>query len=402
MRDRLPAPASAIAAIIYPPDQPPEALMAGFAAELAARGFRIGGLLQETRLDGDDCKCAMEVIELDSGRRLSLSQSLGKGAASCSLDLTALAEASGAVRRGVESRVDLLFANKYSKTEMTGGGLAAELLQAMAGGVPLLTAVPGPLIAEWTAFTGGMGDILMPTEDALWRWWGPEHLYDDLILATGAEPAVRVVIGPKWIFVEGPHGAGLARRPEGIATPACHDWTGQPLNVLAALTRSWDPLDAAVGMAAICAHANRFDLEGEAGNGLDGLDCDPAGLVVIGAFPGLAERRPGVRIIDRHPGPGQYPEEAAQWLLPAAEGILVTASALANHSLPSILRRATHAPVTLVGPSAPLSPRLFRYGIAALSGLVVTDGDGMARAVAEGAQVKEMKRFGRETTLRRD
>ncbi|MGE5515442.1 MAG: DUF2478 domain-containing protein [Bacteroidota bacterium] len=402
MPERLPVPA-AIGAVVYGPDHPPETLLDGFAATLAARGFRVGGLTQQTAQADDGCVCRMDVTELDTGRRLSLSQALGAGSSSCSLDPNALAEASGALRRAVAAGVDLLFVNKFSKAEKSGRGLSAEMLEAMAAGVPLLTAVPGVFIGEWTAFTGGIGQVLMPTERALWRWWGPERLYDDLALGVGDGVASRVVVGFNWTMVEGPHGIGLAQTPE-RGSPACKaaagGWSGRPLRELAALVRSWDPVEVAVGVAALNAHYNRFDLAGDDVNGLDALECDPAGLVVIGAFPGLAERLPGARVIDRNPAAGQFPAEAAQWLLPRAEGALITASALVNRSLPGLLRACGEAPAVLVGPGAPLTPRLFDYGLAALSGLVATDADGMARAVAEGGGAKDLKRFGRQVTLR--
>ncbi|MBC7905317.1 MAG: DUF2478 domain-containing protein [Rhodospirillaceae bacterium] len=398
---RLPVP-PAIGAVVYPPDHPPEALLAAFAAELSARGFRVGGLAQETRQGDYGCKCRMEVVELDTGRRLSISQDLGGGSSACSLDPAALAEASGAVRRAVTDGVDLLFINKFSKSEKAGRGLAAEMLDAMAAGVPLLTALPGVLMEEWTAFTGGRGQLLMPTEDALWQWWGPGRLYDDLALGVSDEPALRVIVGLNWTLVEGPHGVGLAQTPD-RGTPACTavagDWTGKPLCELAALVRSWDPFHAAIGMAAINAHYNRFDLKAPDINGLDVLETDPAGLVVVGAFPGLAARLPGAKVIDRRPTANQYPEETTHWLLPRAEGILITASALANRSLPNLLRLAQNIPVALIGPGATLTPRLLSYGVTVSCGLIATDVAGMARAVAEGGGAKDLKRFGRQAAL---
>lgn len=160
-----------IAAIIYAPTAPAEAVMSAFAAELAASGVRLGGLLQETAFGEDACKCSMEVVELDSGRRLSISQALGKGSSSCSLDPSALAEASVAIRRAVASRADLVMVNKFGKAEKAGGGLAAEMLAVMAEGIPLLTAVPQALVADWTSFTGGAGALLDPDIAALRRWW---------------------------------------------------------------------------------------------------------------------------------------------------------------------------------------------------------------------------------------
>jgi uncharacterized protein (DUF4213/DUF364 family) len=399
----LSASAPAIGAIIYPPDQPPEAVMAAFATRLAARGFRLGGLLQETDIGADGCKCRMEVVELDSGRRFSISQALGRGSKSCSLDPAALAEASGALRRAIGDRVDLLIVNKFAKAEKAGRGLAAEMLLAMAEGVPLLTAVPGALVGEWAAFTGGRGQLLMPNEESLWRWWGPRRLYEDLERGVGDAPASRVLVGFNWTMVEGPHGIGLAQTPE-RGTPGCraaaYGWAGRPLRDLAALVHSPDPVHAAVGMAAINAHYNRFDLAAEDINGLDALD-DAEKLVVVGAFPGLTARRPDALVVDRQPGPGQFPAEAVEWLLPAADGAIITASTFANRTAPQLLRLAEGIPVAMVGPGAPLTERLFDYGVAVASGLVVTDPDGIARVVAEGGGAKDLKRHCRQATIRR-
>lgn len=403
----FPASAPAIGAIVYPPDRPPEVLMRQFATELKARGFRLGGLVQETVWGEDGGKCGMEVVELDTGQRLNISQALGVGSGACMLDPAALADASGALRRAIETRVDLLIVNKFSKAEKSGRGLAAEMLAAMAEGVPLLTALPGVLVEEWTAFTGGRGQLLMPTTEALWRWWGPRRLYEDLEKGVGAAPARRVLVGFNWTMVEGPDGIGLAQTPE-RGTPGCRapgfrtgdgGWEGRPLDELARLVHSPDPIEAAVGVAAINAHYNRFDLAALDINGLDTLDQSER-LVVIGAFPGLSERLPGALVVERKPGPGQFPAEAAEWLLPSADGVIITASTLGNRSLPHLLRLAEGAPVALVGPGAPLTPRLFPYGIAASSGLIVTDPDGLARAVTEGGGAKDLKRYARRATIR--
>lgn len=396
MTTLLPA-VPAIGAVVYPPDRQPETLLTGFAAELKGRGFRLGGLVGST---------AMEVVELDTGRHHALGQSLGSGSQACTLDLSAMAEASQALRRGIAARVDLLLVNKFSKTEKTGKGFAPEMLAAMSEGVPLLTAVPGAYVEDWIAFTGARGDLLMPAETALWRWWGARHLYDDLALGVADGPVRRVVIGLNWTLVEGPHGVGLAMTPE-KGTQGCRSlpeagaMAGRSLAELAALTRSWDPYELTVGIAACNAHYNRFDLAAEDTNGLDALP-DPGRTVVIGAFPGLAERLPGAAIIERTPEPGQYPEEAAEWLLPAAESVVVTSSALANRSLPRLLTLARTARLVLVGPGAPLTPRLFPYGVSVSAGLVATDPDGLARAVAEGGGPRDIKRYCRQAAIRRD
>lgn len=401
----MPTPASVsplVAAVLYPPNRPPEALLANFAAALAGRGFKVGGLVQHTTFAADGRKDAMLVTELDTGRTLSIGQPLGKEASACILDPSALADASGAIRRAVAAKADVLFVNKFSKSELNGDGLADDLLAAMAEGVPVVLAVPGVLVEEWTAFTGGRSDLLAPTEAALWRWWGARRLYDDLALGVADGPVKRVVVGLNWTMVEGPDGVGLAQTPE-RGTPGCHGLARPPesLREMAALARSFNPFEAALGIAACNAHYNRFDLAAEQLNGLDAFGRLDGNLVVVGAFPALAERLPNAAVIDRRPGPGQYPEHAAEWLLPAADAAIVTASALANRSLPRLLDLARSGRVALVGPGAPLTPRLFSYGIEVSSGLVAEDVDGLARAVAEGAGAKELKRHCRPATIRR-
>lgn len=404
-----PAPQSsppAIGAVIYPPGKPPEKLLADFAAELGARGFRLGGLLQDTLRDGTGRKTDMTVTEIDTGRRLSIGQSLGKDSKACILDSQALAEASGSVRRAIETRADLLFINKFSKSEMEGEGLAGDMLAAVAEGVPVLTAVPGVLIEEWTAFTGGQTELIAPSMAALWRWWGPGRLYADL--ANGVEECdvKRVVVGLNWTMVETANGIGLAQTPE-RGTPGCNATshagkrTQGGLKALAGLVHSADSFEQALGMAACNAHYNRFDLDLPGGNGLESFGAKGGGTVVIGAFPGIHDRLPGAKVIDRKPGPGQYPEQAAEWLLPAAEAAIITASTLANRSLPGLLRLARFARVALVGPGAPLTPRLFSYGVEVCSGLVAEDPDGLARAVAEGGGAKDLKRHCRQATRRK-
>ncbi len=396
----------AVGAVIYSPGQAPEALMADFAAELAGRGFRLGGLLQETIRAKDGRKTDMVVTEIDSGRRLSIGQSLGKGSNACILDHQALAEASGAIRRAIDIGVDLLLFNKFSKSESERRGLVAEMQAAIAVGVPMLTPVPGALIAEWNAFAGDHADLVAPTMDALWRWWGARHLVADLALGVGDGAARRVVIGLNWTLVEGPDGVGLAQTPERgapgcRAVPEAGKRAGTSLRELAALVHSDNPFEVALGVAACNAHYNRFDLTAESGNGLDGFGGIDGPAVVVGAFPGIAERLPGAKVIDRRPGPGQFPEEAAETLLPTAEVAILTAATLANRSLPRLLGLARHARVALVGPGAPLSGRLFTYGVEASSGLIAEDADGLARTVAEGGGARDLKRHCRPATVRR-
>jgi uncharacterized protein (DUF4213/DUF364 family) len=218
--------------------------------------------------------------------------------------------------------------------------------------------------------------------------------------------ARRVVIGLNWTLVESDTGAGLCHTPaRGTAgcfgLPAPGDYTGQPLRALAALWLSENIFERAIGIAAVNAHWNRYDLEGGASNGLDLLEDKGVRTVIIGRFPGLETRLPGAAVIEREPGPDDYPEEAAPDLLANAEFVAITASTIANASLPGLLGMIRSAKTVLVGPSTPLAPALFDLGVHALSGFVAADLDGLVRTLQEGGGVKAMRRFGRFVTLER-
>lgn len=392
-------------AVVYPPGMGVENLLADFTRELKGRGWRVGGVIQETVRDAGGRKCDMALIELDTGRRVSIAQALGSGSKSCMLDPAGLVDGSGALRRAVAEGADLVVVNKFGDAERQGRGLADDMLAAMAEGMPLLTAVPGDALGAWLEFTGGHCRLLRPDARDLWRWWGAERLYDDLVRGVADDPVRRVVVGLNWTMVEGPHGVGLAQTPA-RETSGCRALAGIEADVtLRRLARrlltSWDPFDAALGIAAVNAHYNRRDLEGEAVNGLD-LATEAEGRVVcIGAFPRLARRRPDAQVIERSGGENRHPAEAAHWLLPGCAAALVTASTLPNRTLPPLLDLAEGAEVVLLGPGCPLSPRLFSYGVTALSGMVVEDTEGLAAAVAAGAAAGGLRGFGRFVTLRR-
>ena len=159
-------------------------------------------------------------------------------------------------------------------------------------------------------------------------------------------------------------------------------------------------MERALGFAAINAHHNRYALSGECANGLDLLHRD-APSVVIGRFPDVDRRLPGARVIEREPGPGDYPESAAAALIPAASQIAITSTTIANGSLGGILALArADAFCALLCPSTPLCPALFAYGIDALSELVIVDREQARRVIAEGGAVRALHPATRMVTLR--
>jgi uncharacterized protein (DUF4213/DUF364 family) len=218
--------------------------------------------------------------------------------------------------------------------------------------------------------------------------------------------AERVIVGLNWTLVIGPDGAGMAQTPA-RGTAGCRSlprpgtYKGQPLTALAALWTSENIFEHTIAVAAVNAHWNRYDLVGSAVNGLDLIENRGERTVVIGRFPGLAERHPGIAVVEREPRPDEFPEAALPTLLPKAEFVAVTASTIVNGSLPGILALCRDAFVLMIGPSTPLSPALFDLGIDALSGFVARDIARLAEAVSEGAAVAALRPYGRYATIRR-
>lgn len=156
------------AALVLPPGGTAQDLVEDFAAELRQNGVRVGGLIQRGR------KSEAVLVALDDGTQLPIMQKLGQGS-SCAVDGGAVAEASAVVRRAIRRGDDLIVINKFGPLEADRSGLAAEMMEAMAEGLPLLTTVTLDRIESWLAFTGGWCELLPAERAALWRWWAPPH-----------------------------------------------------------------------------------------------------------------------------------------------------------------------------------------------------------------------------------
>lgn len=278
----------------------------------------------------------------------------------------------------------------------------------LSSGFPVLTSVAAKCMAKWSRFAGREGALLPPDPTALWRWWGPDRLYPDLVLGVDDGAARRIVVGPRWLFVEGDHGAGIAHLPKGGETIQQRNAAYRRLGLrgLAALVHGWDPVERALAVAAINASVNRRDLLArpgvlQPGDGLDGVAPPGGRTVLVGAFPGHRERMPHAQVAETNPKPGEFPIAAAECLLPGCSAALLSAACLVNRTLPRMLTLAGPARVALSGPATPLSPRLHAYGIDTLAGFVITDPNGMADAIAQGAKPWTFAPFGRVVHRRR-
>jgi len=161
-----------LAAVVYRSGQDDiDAMFATFAANLLREGHRIGGVVQHNAKGDCGPRDLMRLVDLMTGREIPLCQALGSGASSCKLDPGGLAEAAVSVSRAIADNVELVIVNKFSKQEAAGGGLRAEIADAVVAGLPILTAVSDKCYDAWMAFTGGFGTTLVCEQRVIEDWW---------------------------------------------------------------------------------------------------------------------------------------------------------------------------------------------------------------------------------------
>ncbi|MGB2895286.1 MAG: DUF364 domain-containing protein, partial [Anaerolineales bacterium] len=121
-------------------------------------------------------------------------------------------------------------------------------------------------------------------------------------------------------------------------------------------------------------------------------------VVLIGHFPfvpRLRDRVGELQVLELRPRQGDLPADMASEVLPQADVVAITSMALINRTLESLLKLcAPHALVVMLGPSTPMSPVLFEYGIDILAGSKVIDIEGVLSAVCQGGNFRQVHRAG--------
>jgi uncharacterized protein (DUF4213/DUF364 family) len=127
-------------------------------------------------------------------------------------------------------------------------------------------------------------------------------------------------------------------------------------------------------------------------------------VAIVGHFPFVPAARQKANtlwVIEKNPRDGDFPDTEADNLLPQADVVAITGTALTNHSIENLLRFCNHdAFVIILGDTTPLSPVLFDYGVDALSGTRVTDPDLVVKCVSQGANFRQIKGTRRLTMMR--
>ncbi|NMX21512.1 hypothetical protein C5S30_03580 [ANME-1 cluster archaeon GoMg4] len=88
-------------------------------------------------------------------------------------------------------------------------------------------------------------------------------------------------------------------------------------------------------------------------------------------------------VIEKQPQKGDFVDTASEYFIPKADIAVITSSAEINKSVERLLE-LSHGLTILIGPSTPMSPVLFDYGVDMLAGIKVVDEEGMMAKIAEG------------------
>jgi len=239
-------------------------------------------------------------------------------------------------------------------------------------------------------------------------------IIEQILASISTDAPVRsVLVGAHWTVVCSrgcgmastitggkPHGEERVRQAGLLHT--------QSARQLAKLARSDTPLEASIGVAAINSLLE-VDLSQAVELNAASVLCERGAgkkVALVGHFPfipKLREAAGALWVIEQHPSPGEHPPEAAAELLPQAEVVALTASALINQTMDYLLGLCNRkALVMVLGPSTPLSPVWFKRGVDILSGSIVVDEESALRTVSQGATFQQVQGVKRVTILSPD
>ena len=206
-------------------------------------------------------------------------------------------------------------------------------------------------------------------------------MYDALCTGvTGEEKIEKTITGERWAYAETASSAGIAMFTAGSTIAPLHATLEcMSLDEAAQSVKSWNLEEASIEAFGAEVSMDVFYT--------DGIDLRGKTVALIGHMhgpKGLREQAKAVYILERAPQEGDYPDSACDWILPQCDLVIITGSALINKTLPHLLELSQNALTILTGPSVPLCPELFDFGLDRIAGMAVADRGAMRERVRKG------------------
>ncbi len=145
-------------------------LMRAVATRLRADGVHVIGAVQVNLVTDPDTKCHMDLHILNGDDVVRISQNLGALSKGCRLDPDGLERAVGLVAAHVEAGGDILIVNKFGKQEADGRGFRPVIGEALAAGIPVLTAVGETNLPAFLEFAEDYAELLPNTAENVLNW----------------------------------------------------------------------------------------------------------------------------------------------------------------------------------------------------------------------------------------
>lgn len=161
-------------------------------------------------------------------------------------------------------------------------------------------------------------------------------------------------------------------------------------------TDSVMPLERSIGMAALnaallpptrpCVDGNALELMAELARGKR--------AVVVGHFPSMEpirEAASAFHVLEKRPMPGDLPAEAAPQVIPDADVVAMTGVTCLNDTVDDLLRLKKPGSVwIMLGPTVPLSPALFEFGVDIIGGAWSDEPDTVEAMVSQGGTARRI------------
>ncbi len=184
--------------------------------------------------------------------------------------------------------------------------------------------------------------------------------------------------------------------------------SGSPVLEIAELANSWKLAEATVGIAAINA-LSQIILERNSGSYMfmENADCigqiqikedDTVALVgYIKPFvPIIRNKTRKLYVMEKNPravGEGVLPESACSEIVPKADIVIITATAIVNGTIDHLLELSRNArEVAVVGPTASMIPDpLFKRRVTLMGGIRIINPDRLLQVISEGGGTPQFK-----------